>query len=301
MSTFFSGILPLVCFFFLGILFNFLKIFKKEDGLFLLKLVFFIFIPIMAFRAIVSVDISKDFLIIPLVPLAPILVSFLIATIYLKIYPQPKSMAGIVYCGSMNMNTAFILPFIAVAYGVSGLSKALFFDIGNIFFIFTFIYSIAVKHGVNNAISTRFILKKIICVPTIWALLLGLLFAIFKINIDIGIINFLDTASVASTPLIMLSLGFVFSPRLKNLPKALSIIFIRMFCGFLVGFVISRFLPIDELSKKVIILGCAAPCGFNTMVFAAMESLDERFGATVCSISTFLGIIYMPVVIWFLR
>ena len=300
MPDFFAGLFPLISFFFLGILLNALKLFKKEDGLIFLKLVFYLFIPAMALRAVLSLEINKDIFILPLIPIVPILVTFLLAAVFLKFCPLQKPVAGIFYTASMNMNTAFILPFITVAYGSSALAKAIFFDIGNIFFIFTFIYLIAVKHGKNKVVSKRFILKKILCVPTIWALIIGSILLMLQVKVSDIFMNFLNIASHSSTPLIMLSLGIVFTFKQTNLSKAFAVIFIRMTCGLLIGIAITKLLPIDELSKKVIIIACSAPCGFNTMVFAAMENLDDRFGATVCSISTFLGIFILPLIIWFL-
>ena len=301
MNEFAMKIIPVISFFFLGIFFRHLKLFKEQDGHLLLRLVFYLFLPALSFLSVIETNISKELLVIPMIPLIPILVNFLIASIFLKFFPQKKSTAGIVYCGSMIMNTGFTLPFFGAAFGMEGFSKAILFDLGNLFFIFTFIYFVAVKHGDNKVVSKKLIIKKFLYMPPLWAFLIGIIFVLFNTPVHQTVISFLSYASDSTIPMIMLSLGLLFNPKLKNLPKALTVVFIRMVCGFYIGFLIANIFPFDHMTKKIIVASCSAPVGYNTLIFAALENLDEAFGATVVSASILIGIIYIPFIFLIMR
>ncbi|MCK9330116.1 MAG: AEC family transporter, partial [Candidatus Cloacimonetes bacterium] len=69
MNPFIAKILPIIAFFFLGIFFKYLKIFSLNDGHFLLKLVFYLFLPALAFISMIETDISSSFMIIPFLPI----------------------------------------------------------------------------------------------------------------------------------------------------------------------------------------------------------------------------------------
>ena len=296
MNPFIAKILPIIAFFFLGIFFKYLKIFSLNDGHFLLKLVFYLFLPALAFISMIETDISSSFMIIPFLPIIPIAINFIFVTIFLRFFPQPKITAGVIYCAALIMNTGFTLPFFEAAYSMEGFSRAIMFDIGNSFIIYTFIYFIAVKHGNNQKISKSQILKKFLYMPPLWGLLIGLIVNLQNIKVSQPFLDFFEYASKPTIPVIMLALGLLFHPRLQNLPKALIIIAIRMIGGLLTGYAITLIIPLDALSQKIIIASCAAPVGYNTLVFAALENLDEQFGATIVSTSILIGIIYIPLI-----
>jgi len=300
MNPFFSKIIPVICFFVLGVVFRGVKLFSASDGHFLLKLVFYLFLPALTFLSVTQTEITRSLMIIPLIPILPVLFNFLLASIFLKFFPQAKSTAGIVFIAGMIMNTGFTLPFFEAAYGMEGFLRAIMFDIGNLFVIFTIIYYIAVKHGDNKSISKKLIIKKFIYMPPLWAFLVGIIVKLCDFKVSALVTDFLNYASEPTIPVIMLALGLLFHPRIKNLPKALCVVSIRMIGGLITGLIIVNIFPFDDLSKKIIIASCAAPVGYNTLIFAALENLDEQFAATVVSASILIGIIYIPVIFLFL-
>lgn len=301
MNAFISRIIPVICFFFLGLIFKKLRLFNSETGHTLLKLIFYLFLPALSFLSVIDTEISKELLFLPVIPLFPVLFNFVLATVFLKIFPQPKKTAGVVYCAGMIMNTGFTLPFFGAAYGMEGFSRAIIFDLGNLIVIFTLIYFIAVKHGEKELVSKRMILKKFLFMPPLWAFLIGIVFVVSGFRLPLIARTFLEYASEPTIPIIMLALGFLFEPRLKNVPKALVVVGIRMIGGLIAGLIVSYFLPLDVMSKKIVIASCAAPIGYNTLIFSALENLDERFAATVVSVSILIGIVYIPVIFLFLR
>jgi hypothetical protein len=295
-NTFVSNLLPIILFFFIGVLFRTLKLCEERDGQFLLKLVFYLFLPAMCFVAIIETEFTREMLSLPLIPIVPVSINFLVIRWLLRYRSQTRPVSGVFYCAGMILNTGFMLPFFTASYGLEGFSRGILFDIGNVFFIFTVIYFVAVQYGHSKVISKKLILKKFLVMPPLLAFLIALIVIKFSIAIPENITIFLDYASQPTIPMIMLSLGLLFSPRLENLKKVFALVSIRLIGGLIIGIALFYLLPLDHISKKVVLLACIAPAGYNTLVFAALEKHDERFAATVVSVSLLLSLIYLPVV-----
>jgi predicted permease len=245
--------------------------------------------------------ISVELLIIPLSPIVVIISGFLIVTLFLKFFPQPSNaVTGVLFVGTMASNSGFAMPFIRAAYGIEGLTKAVLFDLGNLFFIYTLVFFVVVRYGENKNIHTIDMFKKFLGIPTIWAFLVGLVISYYKLSVPEPVESFLFYASAPTLPMIMLSLGLAFSPQKEYIPKAIKVIFTRMFCGLAIGLFLAHLLPVCEITKRVIVICCASPSSFNTLIFSALEKLDENLAATVVSMSILFGIIFIPVVIFLL-
>jgi predicted permease len=298
---FIINLAPLLGFFVVGIIFKSLKIFGKRDGLVLLRFVFYWFIPALTLQTVMKSEINSELIILPFAPLVPVIMCFLIVLLVLKFFPQPSNaVTGVLFVGSMAMNSGFVMPFINAAYGIEGLSKAILFDLGNLFLIYTFVFYIVVGYGENKNIHTIDMFKKFLGIPTIWAFFIGLAIAYYKPIIPIEVEDFLFYASAPTLPMIMMSLGLAFCPEKSYIPKAIKIIFIRMFCGLAIGLFLAQILPVCEISKRVIVICCASPCSFNTLIFSALEKLEENLAATVVSMSILLGIVMVPMIIMLL-
>jgi hypothetical protein len=298
MAEFYMRILPMVSFFFIGMFFRQIGLFSHKDGQFLLRLVFYLFLPALTFVSVIQSELNLALILLPLSPIIPIAINFSIIYLILRRFPQPKSRAGVMYCAAMIMNTGFTLPFFAAGFGIAGFSKAILYDIGNIFFIYTIIYYVAVRHGERGVVDSGMIVKKFLYMPPLWAFVAGILFLINRFELPATAMSFLELCSAPALPVIMLSIGLLFAPKKEKLSVAFTVIFVRICIGLLVGLGLSLILPLDPLSRIVVIANCAAPCGYNTLVFAALENLDEGFAATIVSISILMSIFYIPLLFW---
>jgi len=96
-------------------------------------------------------------------------------------------------------------------------------------------------------------------------------------------------------------LGLYFDPSLNNLGKALIGIFIRMGLGLGIGIALAAIFGLSGISRTVVIVNSALPIGFNTLIFANLENMDREFAATMVSISIFIALFYIPLLIWVFR
>jgi hypothetical protein len=275
-----------------------LKFLTKDDAELFLKLVFYISLPALIILSIAKIEITTDFLYLPIIPVFVIFSTFIISSFVGKLFDLPRKTFGVYLIGTLIMNIGFTLPFFIAAYGNEGLARASMFDFGNGLLTLTFVYFLACKYGNDKVHKTM--IKKFALLPPIWALLIGIILNFTNIAIPSVANNFLQIVGDLTIPLIMLSLGIYFTPKIIKLLPLSSAIITRMGLGLLLGFLLVKLFNLDGLNRLIVLIGSAAPVGYNTLVFASLESLDKEFAASLVSISILLGIIFIPLLIMFL-
>jgi hypothetical protein len=294
MEEFILKIIPVVLFFGLGFLFKRLRLFKEDDASVLLNLVFYLCMPALTYTSLMETELTAGMLYLPFIPFVTMGFTWLLARFAVKKLKLPRLTSASFLIGAMIMNTGFTLPFFYAGFGSDGFSKAIIFDIGNSFLIFSWVYFIAVKSGAKTQHSRFAMLKKCLIQPPLWALLIALIFKFYHIEISKPVFRFFELAGQPTIPLIMLALGLYFNPKLMHLNNALIAMSIRMFGGLLISYLICKGLDLDRISRIVVIGSSSAPVGYNTLVFSNLEELDVKFAATLVSFSILFGIIFIP-------
>jgi predicted permease len=54
------------------------------------------------------------------------------------------------------------------------------------------------------------------------------------------------------------------------------------------------------LTRSAVLLGAAAPIGFNAVVLSHVEKLNSELAASAASISVLIGLAYAPLALWLL-
>lgn len=292
-------IIPIILIFILGYILKGIKLFKKEDGTLFLKVVFYIAQPALIILSITNIKLVLDFIYLPLIAVLVIIITFILSFFIGKLLQLKQTTLGVFLIGSMIMNIGFTLPFIIAAYGEEGIARISLFDFGNALLVFTFVYYFACKYGSNEKNSAGMV-KKFILSPPIWALIIAIILNLTSLQLPNSINNFLQIIANLTIPLIMLSLGIYFTPKLINpIPLSLVII-IRMFFGLLLGFFFVKLFNLDGLTRLIVLIGSAAPVGYNTLTFSSLENLDTEFAASLVSIAILIGIIFLPILIYIL-
>lgn len=104
-----------------------------------------------------------------------------------------------------------------------------------------------------------------------------------------------------TSPLILIALGVFFSPRFGRLGLIGLTLAVRMLAGLAVGWFAGRLLGLDGSTLAVVALCSAAPVGFNALTFASLAKLDTELAADILSLSIFLGVIYIPVLMYLFK
>jgi len=285
----------------MGYIFKQVKLLKKEDGSVLLTLVFYLCMPALAFSSLLDTELSKQLLFIPFLPIIVIAFTYLVSIIVLYFKPLSRKSRGTFLLATMIMNTGFTLPFFYAAFGKEGFSRAILFDIGNSFIIFTFIYFTAVQAGSQEGFSKLKILKKTLLLPPLWALTLAVIVKNTSLILPSPITAFFKIAGETTIPLIMTALGLSFEPSLKSFKTSFAAITIRMCGGLIIGLLLTKLINFDNIAKIVIIASAASPVGYNTLVFSNKEKLDIDLAATSVSFAIFIGIFSTPIIFYLLK
>ncbi len=296
MSSFIVKVLPIILIFLTGWFTRMIGLFKIKDGDFLLKLVLNITLPALIVGTAQDIVFKKEYIFLPLIAVSVVLLTAVIAHIIGRQLKLSTPALGSFLCGSMIMNTGFCLPFFQAVMGNEGVVLANLFDLGNTFMIYTFIYMHAVKFGKVGNGKTDW--TKLLKLPPLWGLIIGFGLSFIGVVIPDFIQKYLLLIGSPTTPLIMLSLGIYFHPHLARIPKALIAVLIRMGLGLAFGFTAVSLLNIQGIARQIVIISCGAPIGFNTIVFANLESLDKEFAATMVSIALFLGLALVPLFLY---
>jgi predicted permease len=79
-----------------------------------------------------------------------------------------------------------------------------------------------------------------------------------------------------------------------------AIIGLRMVVGLALGWLCVEMFDLTGMARSVVLLGAAAPIGFNAVVLADMEKLNRELAASAASISVLVGLVYAPLALWLL-
>jgi len=289
-------ILPVYLIFFIGIILKITHVLKKENADFLLRLAFYFTLPVLVIRSLSEVKINTEIIYLPFISAFVSLLSFLICWFYIKATHVNKSKAGVMFTAIMILNMGFLIPFIHLVYGDHGLSRLLLFDFSNAIIAYTLVYFIAVKHGDQAGTKNR-IYKKLLFSPPIWAIIIALILNFTHTQIPVLFNPFLKLAGDMTIPLLLIAVGLYFNPKIVYFKELSATIIMRMGFGLLTGIIISQIFHLDGINKIVVVIGCSAPAGFNTLTFASLENLDKEFAASIVSISLLTSFILVPVLL----
>ncbi len=288
-------VLPIIFIFIVGYILKKVNLFKKEDGDLFLKVVFYIAAPCLILLSVSKITLDWKLFFLPVIPIVNIIITYFISVFFAKKFNLQAGSFGVFLVASMIMNTSFTLPFFIALYGNEGLAKISFFDIGNAFLVYSFVYYIACKYGSNPK---KMLMTKILISPPLWALLIAIFMNIFHYSLPA--IDFFQALGNLTSPLIMLALGIYFEFKLIKPAPLATILFLRMAFGLLLGIIFVKLLNLEGLTKIVVLIGSSAPVGYNTVTFSSLENLDKEFAASVVSISILLGLITVPLLMYIL-
>lgn len=293
-------LLPIFLLIFIGILIRYFGVVKKTEAGLFLKLVFFVTMPALVLTNIPNTVISKDFVFLPIIPPIIGLILFIITgTVGKKLKLDAKTL-GVFIISSLILNTAFIFPFVSMLYGQEGISKILIFDVGNAIMIFGFAYYQACKYG-NTSLSRKELLLKFLRAMPLWAILIAVVMNLTGLKLEGSLYTFAKITGDITIPLLLISVGIFFQPKLSYLKVSVIAIFIRMGLGMLLGLLLAHLFQLEGLTKKIAILATATPMGYNVLTFSSIENLNKEFAADLVSTSILIALFYVPFIIYLLQ
>ncbi len=294
-----QNIVPIFLAFFLGYFLKNFGFLKKERADIFFKLVFSFFLPVLIILSVSEVDISPEMITLPFIPPIISLFVFFVSFFSGKFLKMENQFFGPFLVGTIAINIGFTLPFIINSYGNEGLARIIIFDMGNAFMVFTLAYYLACRYGENGDKKIN-ILKKLFSSPPLWALGVGLVINFSGTEIPRNVAIALGALGNFTVPLILIAVGTYFTPKIVQPTYVLLAVFIRMFLGLLMGFVVVSFLGLEGIDKYVVLMGSSAPIGFSAIIFSSLEKMNKEFAASMVSVGMLVGIFLSSFLTFFL-
>ena len=193
-------------------------------------------------------------------------------------------------------NTGFIgFPVILGIFGEVGFLRAVFYNLAdNIMFIIIYTMLIVKFNG-----EYKKVLSKILHMPFIWGIVIGLTFNI--LNIPIGntlttTINYLGNITI---PLILITIGLSmeFDKIKEDLNLSLFATALKLFIYPIIALIVLLIIPMNSFEHDIILIQGGMPAAMVTLALAIEFDLDTNLATNSIIISTLLSLITLPLLI----
>lgn len=287
-----------------GFLLKKYNLISEQEGKTISKFLMHTTFPALMIVTMARVKLETSLILIPLFALVVGLSMLLIAWMWFSNYE--KALRGILTMGVGGFNSGmFGFPIIEGLFGKQAMVYAIMFDIGNTFIVFGAIYSIGTYFSANRKAQTGIkpILKKVLSLPPVLGILLGLIINITNLSLPKMFFDFLDVLAIGNKPLVLLLMGIYLSFELdKKLMIAISkVIIIRVSVGIIVVLGIYYLVNSDySLMKNVLMLCALMPIGLTILPFSDELGYDSRIAGTMLNISFVVSFVLMWGLVWVL-
>jgi len=283
---------PLLGFFVLGAGLARVGFARPADGQFLLRLLFFVALPALIVSTLADADLADGWA-LPIICIITGLSGMAVALWLGRQRGWEPRRLGAAVIGAMVLNNAFLVPFVAAGYGEDGLADLILFDVGNSIVVALVAYPLAFRFGGHDA-SIRAGARRALTAPITWAVVIGLALNVGDLELGGAGSGFLDPLGSLVGPLILIALGVLFTPSLRDVEHLVTTVGIRMVVGAAVGFSLVSLAGIDGETRWVVLLAAGSPIGFTALTFSSLADLDVEASARAVSASLLIGVIVAP-------
>lgn len=184
------------------------------------------------------------------------------------------------------------IPLSLFAFGAPGLQRASLMFV--IMSVFQYSLGIYILSGKGNW-------REIFRLPLIFATLAGLALNLSRISIPEMIFQPLSMLGYSTIPLMLVSLGYrLHDVRSLRWGHSLGGAFLRIFGGLLVAYVVATVIGAQGINRQILILYGSLPAAVVNFILTEKYGQDPDLAASIVVLSTFLSIVTIPCVFWFI-
>lgn len=207
---------------------------------------------------------------------------------------------------SMMLVTVFMnsgnygAPIVLFAFGRPGFEFAVLIMVFHL--ILMSIFGVYLASRGKQSASTSF--KNILKMPSVYAMVLGLLFQALHFQMPDSFLQAFDLVGQASVPTVMILLGMQLAElTLKDFDwKAIWLgTFIRLILSPLLTWAICLLFPLQPLLQTVLILTAAMPSAVTVLMYAIEFDAKPQFVSSTTFVSTVVSFFSIAIVVFFLR
>ncbi|WP_434777966.1 AEC family transporter [Neisseria sp. Ec49-e6-T10] len=297
---FFIILLPIFCIFLIGYIAQ-----KKLnfDIANLSKMSLYILSPFLAFKTFYTHALTTAYFYYIVYVLALCFLLVLLVSIWSHFMKYNLKERCALILGSCFMNNGnYGTPVILVFFGAMGFDLAVILMVLQQFIMSTIgVYYAAKGSDYTENVSQKEILKQVLRMPVAYGALLGIIFQLLHIPLTKEIMLAVSMIGDSSIPVIMLILGMQLATlKIKQLDvaKVSFALIVRMVISPLIAALLVYFMPIDLISKHVLIVIAAMPSAANTTLLSVQFNTKPELVSSATFLSTIISLITLPIVLW---
>ncbi|HAA2795924.1 TPA_asm: AEC family transporter [Listeria monocytogenes] len=268
------------------------------------KLTLYLMSPFLAFNTFYTNPLTIDYAYLAIYIFALCLSLILLVSLisFLLGYNLQDRCALILASAFMN-NGNYGTPVVLLVFGAVGLDIAVVLMVLQQLAMSTIGIYFAAK-GSKDANGMKTVMKRVVRMPIAYGALLGLALQLLHVSLPSALMTCVKLVGDAAIPTIMIVLGMqlaVISFRRIELTKVGIALVLKLLIAPIIAFGLTLILPVDEMTKQIMILLAAMPTAANTTLTAVQFDTKPDLVSSATFISTVLSIITLPIVLYFLH
>ncbi|EAE2869836.1 TPA_asm: AEC family transporter [Listeria monocytogenes] len=268
------------------------------------KLTLYLMSPFLAFNTFYTNPLTIDYAYLAIYIFALCLSLILLVSLisFLLGYNLQDRCALILASAFMN-NGNYGTPVVLLVFGAVGLDIAVVLMVLQQLAMSTIGIYFAAK-GSKDANRMKTVMKRVVRMPIAYGALLGLALQLLHVSLPSALMTCVKLVGDAAIPTIMIVLGMqlaVISFRRIELTKVGIALVLKLLIAPIIAFGLTLILPVDEMTKQIMILLAAMPTAANTTLMAVQFDTKPDLVSSATFISTVLSIITLPIVLYFLH
>ncbi|MCY9356736.1 AEC family transporter [Bacillus spizizenii] len=259
------------------------------------KMSLYLMSPFLAFDTFYTNKLTMDYVYLSIfvLGLCLILVLFVYFLSFYHKYPNQDRCAMILSSAFMN-NGNYGTPVVLLVFGTAGLDTAVVLMVLQQLIMSTIGMYYAAKGG-SEVGGFKMVMARVIRMPVAYGALLGAILQLMRISIPVG---------NAAIPTIMIILGMqlaLISFKHIEYRKISYSLLLKLMVSPVIALGFTFILPMDDMTKQIMILVAAMPTAANTTLMAVQFNTRPEIVSSATFISTMLSIVILPVLLWMLH
>ncbi|QYX44432.1 AEC family transporter [Bacillus inaquosorum] len=268
------------------------------------KMSLYLMSPFLAFDTFYTNKLTMDYVYLSIfvLGLCLVLVLFVYFLSFFHKYPNQDRCAMILSSAFMN-NGNYGTPVVLLVFGTAGLDTAVVLMVLQQLIMSTIGMYYAAKGGSEEG-GFKTVITRVIRMPVAYGALLGTILQLMHISIPKELMTGIELVGNAAIPTIMIILGMQLALiSFKNIEyrKISYSLLLKLMVSPVIALGFTLILPVDDMTKQIMILVAAMPTAANTTLMAVQFNTRPEVVSSATFISTMLSIVTLPVLLWMLH
>lgn len=291
-------VLPLVLVCLIGYGLRRLEVLQPQDAQTLAKLISFLALPAIIIRALATAEISSSLICLPLSALFVVVSLTLIALLLVHFLGWERGTAGALITAFPSFEGGAVgYTLMLLAYGETGLSHIVLFDLAQAVYLLTVVYCLSAWFG-KAGVKIKGVLLQLARAPFFWAILTGLALNLLNIRNRV-LFDLLDIVGNSFLLLILLLMSLEFQISRASLRLHLSMAILKTVCGLALGAAAVSFWRIEDTARAAVLVGAALPPSMLAILFSRENQLNTRFAVGFISVAIPFSLVFLTLMLNF--